>query len=282
MAGHLILLSQLTEEDLKICKEFIRRRNLFFKYTSSELENWTKVDFYEALDLDHYRDKEIPNDILKYTYRQKSALYHPTKNNGKGQAFIIIKRAYDIFSNDKLRKVYDSNFLDESLPENGEYDLPEFLKIFSEVFERNAIFSELKPVPKLDGDIEQFYKFWQAFKTNRVYDDPEDIFDVNGSSRRYAAEKNKGIMQEKKLKDQHRIQELVKLSIKCDPRIPKKKVESSSWDEAQLKSLSRFDVLFGKSNSKFESIAKKLNDLYLTKRSPIEVKTKLEEFKTKK
>lgn len=282
MSSPLILVANLSKQDIENRRKYIDSRNLFVKYSIEQLEEWMKIDLYEALDLDFYRDKEIPADILEYTYKKKSAQYHPTKNNGLKHAFLIIKKAYTIFTNPKLRKVYDSCFLDESLPDDKNYELEEFLNIFSEVFERNAIFSEVKPVPKIRDNVEIFYKFWQSFKTIRVYDDPEDVFDVNGSSRRYAAEKNKEIMQEKKLKDLHRIQELVKLAIKCDPRIPKKNIETSNWDDVQLKSLTRFDTLFGKSANKFELIAKKLNDLYLTKRTPSEIKLKLEEAKKKK
>lgn len=281
MANQLIAIANLTEQDLKIVKEYHSKRNLYNKYTPDELEVWTKVDLYEAIDLEHLRDQEISIDVINHSVKRKSSLYHPTKNHGKQQAFLLLKKAQTVLSNPKFRKVYDSCYLDESIPEDKEYELEEFLDTFDPVFIRNGLFSEFRPVPSIKGDVEHFYKFWQCFKTNRVYDDEQDTFDVSGSSRRYAAEKNKEILQNKKLKDLQRLQELVKLAIKRDPRIKKKSLESAPWDENQLKSLARFDTLFGKTGNKFEVISKKLNDLFLTKRTPNEIKSKIEGLKKK-
>lgn len=281
MSKMLVRIADLTEHDIEMQKIYHNNRNLYNKYTQEELENWIKVDLYEALDIEHLRDQEIPIDILNHCIKRKSSTYHPTKNRGKQEAFLILKKAQTVLSNPKFRKVYDSCFLDESIPEDREYELEDFLNIFDPVFQRNGLFSEIKPVPSIKDDVETFYKFWQSFKTTRVYDDPDDIFDVNGSSRRFAAEKNKEVLQNKKLKDLVRIQNLVKLAIKRDPRIKKKSLDSSPWDDNQLKSLTRFDTLFGKTANKYDVIAKKLNDLFLTKRSPAEVKNKIEEQKKK-
>ncbi|ELA41532.1 uncharacterized protein VICG_01396 [Vittaforma corneae ATCC 50505] len=279
MFTKIIPTSLLTKSDLEKAKEFHRRRNLYNKYTLEQLEDWTKIDLYEALDLDCYRDKDIPETILQYAVKKKSATYHPTNNKGRQAAFFIVKRAEVILSSPKYRKVYDSCFLDESIPEDREYNHDEFFDIFSRVFDRNAMFSEAKPAPGLKDDPEVFYKFWLNFKTTRVYDDPTDVFDVSGSMRRHNADKNRDIMQQKKLRDLQRIQELVKLAIKRDPRIKKKSNGTSPWDDSQLKSLRRFDNLFGKTSNKFDVIAKKLNELFLTKRSPQEIKSKLDELK---
>lgn len=273
----IIPVSFLTEADLKKRSEYLKKRNLYNKYTLEELDNWIKIDLYEALDLDFYREREIPIDALEYSVKRKSVLYHPTNNRGKQQAFLIIRKAETILTNQKYRKVYDSSFLDESLPEDKEYNTEEFFEVFGDVFKRNALFSESRPMPPLRGDPDVFYKFWLNFKTTRVYDDPADVFDVDGGTRRYNADKNKEAMQERKIKDLQRIQELVKLSIKRDSRIKKKSLETSPWNNNELQSLARFDKLFGKVPNKFDTIAKKLNDLFLTKRSAAEVKSKLEE-----
>lgn len=275
----LIPISVLTKDDLKRRDEFHSRRNLYNKYTNTQLENWMKIDLYEALDLDGYRESEIPTDILQYAVKKKSAVYHPAKNRGKELAFLIISKAGVVLSNSKYRKTYDSCFLDESLPEDREYEPDEFFREFTAVFNRNGLFSEEKPVPDLSGDLETFYKFWKNFRTTRTYEDPEHVFDVCGAVRRQNAEKNKDAMQQRKIKDLQRIQELVKLAIKRDPRIKKKPTSGSSWDEAQLKSLVRFNSLFGKAPNKIEVITMKLNDLFLTKRSVDEVKMKLNELK---
>lgn len=67
---------------------------------------------------------------------------------------------------DKKRK-YDSTMeFDDSIPAAREYTEEEFFYEFGPVFERNAGFSEEKPVPNL-GDMKtplnkvlKFYQFW--------------------------------------------------------------------------------------------------------------------------
>lgn len=281
MSKFLIPLSSLTVEDINKCKKFQDNRYLYHKYTSAQLDNWIKVDFYEALDLDAYRDSDIPSEILNYCIKKKSVMYHPTKNQGKHQAFLIIGKAKEILGNNKLRKLYDSCYLDESIPEDRDYSPEEFYEVFDDVFIRNGLFSEIKPVPRIRENTDVFYKFWLGFKSNRVYDDPEDVFDVSGSCRRYNAEKNKDIVEEKRLEDLRRIQRLVKLAIKLDPRLKKSNIETEPWDAIQLKSLIRFDSLTSKSAARYDIIAKKLNEIYLTKRKPSEIKNKLESVKKK-
>lgn len=275
----IITLDSLTKREIQRIKEFVDSRNLYKKYTLEELQNWLKVDLYEALDLDYYRGKAIPVEMIEYSARRKSVMYHPTNNKGLQQGFLIIKKAEKILSNSKFRKVYDSCYLDETIPDDMDYEPQEFFRVFSDCFDRNSIFTDATPVPKLRDDLESFYRFWQSFVSNRVFDSPEDVFDVSGSSRRYAAEKNKKIMEEKRVKEFQRIQELVRRAKKNDPRIPKVNNETSPWNEAQLKSLSRFNVLFGKGTNKYEAISKKLNELFLTKRTSSEIKTKLENCK---
>lgn len=278
MFFEIISTSMLTETDKTKAKEFHSKRNLYNKYTPEQLNDWMTVDLYEALDLDAYREIEIPENILLHAVKRKSASYHPTNNKGKQAAFIVIKKAGEILADSKLRKLYDSCFLDETLPSDREYEDEEFFGVFSDTFKRNGLFSETKPVPDIKEDPEVFYGFWQNFKTTRVYDDPADVFDVSGSMRRFNADKKKELMQKKKIKDLQRIQELVRLAIKRDPRT-RKNIDTAPWDDAQLKTLKRFNTLFGKSSDKVEVITKKLNEMFLTKRSPAEVKSKIETMK---
>lgn len=281
MVKSIIPVSALTEEDIQNRKDHIKAKNFYNKYDESDLRDYKKVNLYELLDIDHLRNGEISTKIIDYCTVRMQTFYHPLRNDGKQDVFCLVKKAQKILSNPLFRKVYDSAYLDESLPEDREYDLPEFIEVFSNVFERNGYFSEYKPLPSIEGDVEAFYKFWVNFKTTRVYDNPDDVIDVSGGMRRDAAEKNKAILQQKKLKDLQRIQELVKLAIKRDPRIKKKNSDSSPWTDQEVKSLQRFDVLFGKTANKFDVIAKKLNEMFITKRTSSEIKTKIEEIKKK-
>ncbi|KAI4292003.1 DnaJ-like protein subfamily C member 2 [Pancytospora philotis] len=279
MSFEIITINDLTDADRTRCRVFIQERNLYNKYTEEELRDWTKIDLYEAFDLDALRYEPIPSDVLKHVYKKKLVLYHPQRNRDRESAFLLVKQALTIFSNPKYRKLYDSVFLDESIPAEREYSVDEFLREFAPVFERNGSFSEQQPVPRLGDGVDAFYKFWFNFKSTRVFDDPAEVFGQNGSARRYYADKNKDAITKRKHADARRIDTLVKLAYKCDPRIKKAPSTKASWNEAELKSLQKFGVLLGKHKDKYAEIAKKLNFLYLTKRSPQEVKAKLEGLK---
>lgn len=283
MTNFLLPIDLVTDEDRAKGAEYFKKRFLYNKYTEEELRDWTKVDLYAALDLDGFRYSEIPEYVLKYAIRKKATLYHPLRNGNREVAFILIKQAESLFTIPKYKKLYDSVFLDESIPEDREYTLDEFLDIFSDVFDRNGVFSETRPVPGLaDSSVDVFYKFWHSFKSTRVYDDPEDVFEQRGSTRRYNATQKKDILQKRKQADALRIMNLVKLAYKRDPRIKRSPAAPAvEWKDAEIKSLEKFNMLLGKHKDKFAEIAKKLNHLYLSKRTPQEVKAKIETMKKK-
>lgn len=275
----IITLDQLTEDEQKAAQAFVRNRNLFVKYTEAELRDWTKIDLYEALDLDGLRYEPIPRSVMTHVMKKKMTLYHPQNNRGKDVAFLLIKQAEKVLMNPRYRKLYDSVYFDESIPEDRAYSLEEFLSVFSEVFERNAVFSEHTPVPEITDNVDVFYKFWFNFKSVRIFDDPADVFGQNSAARRYNADKNKELIAKKKSADARRIADLVKLAYTRDPRIKRATVVHAPWKDAELKSLQKFNILLGKHKDKYNEISKKLNHLYLTKRSAQEIKNKIESLK---
>lgn len=279
----LVLESSLSQEDLLRRKRYYESRNLYNKYSEKELENFLNVDLYEALDLDAFKFKPVPADILKYAVKRKSIMYHPTNNGGKGAAFIIIRRANDLFANKYHKSVYDSHIFDESIPDDGEYSLEEFFAEFSPIFERNGLFSEIQPVPKLEGSVDEFYRFWNNFKTTRVYDEPAEVFFQSNFSRKYYVDSNKDKLQKRKAADLHRIKDLVMLAFRIDPRIIRSKRSESiaPWNDTEIKSLMKFSMLIGKSKNKYADIASKLNAIYANKRTPEEIRRKIDAFKKK-
>lgn len=78
-----------------------------------------------------------------------------------------IQDAYETLVDTEKRKKYDSTMeFDDSIPTNKDYSEDEFLREFGACFERNSLYSEKKPVPKL-GDMKtpisqvlRFYEFW--------------------------------------------------------------------------------------------------------------------------
>lgn len=61
------------------------------------------IDYYEVLQVN-------PNasiEVIKVAYRQLSKMYHPDISNNDDNAFILIKKAYDILSDKNKRNEYD-------------------------------------------------------------------------------------------------------------------------------------------------------------------------------
>lgn len=195
---------------------------------------WKEQDHYLFLSLNK-RHLSTPKEI-KQAYRKTILLHHPDKSRSKNQKinenndekFKCIQKAYEILSNDKKKKQFDSvdpNF-DFSIPEDKEPK--DFFKVFSNVFERNSRFSKKQPVPQLGKEdetkekVQKFYSFWFAFESTRTFEylDKEDV-NGNREERRYIEKKNKDDRENNKKKDRRRILDLVDRAFKYDPRIKK-------------------------------------------------------------
>jgi len=70
-----------------------------------ESQNNTIPDYYKILEIPHNATKEE----IKNQYRKLAKKTHPDRSNDKGseQIMVQINKAYEILSNEKLRKKYD-------------------------------------------------------------------------------------------------------------------------------------------------------------------------------
>lgn len=76
--------------------------------------------------------------------------------------------AYEVLTNPQKKKRYDSREpFDDSIPSADDVKSDaDFYKVFAPVFERNAKWSAVAPVPKLGDEnthikeVEKFYNFW--------------------------------------------------------------------------------------------------------------------------
>jgi DnaJ family protein C protein 2 len=117
--------------------------------------------------------------------------HHPDKKAGAGDAdndnfFKCIQKALEVLSNLERRRQFDSvDPYYQSLEDDVDYpelqkkcskDPDAFFKCFAPVFEREARFSKITPVPLLgsvDGtkeEVQGFYDFWYNFDSWRSFE----------------------------------------------------------------------------------------------------------------
>lgn len=191
-------------------------------------------DLYGILGLGNLRWKATASQ-LKKAYRNKCLEHHPDKNVENGgehddTMFKLVQKAYDVLSNEKKRKAYDSqDSFDDRIPSASELETDEdFFDVLGPVFDRNARWSVIQPVPELGSDqtpykqVEKFYDFWRSFKSWRefTYDSEYDIEKAESrEERRWMERQNDKKASVLKKKDFARILSLVELAYKRDPRL---------------------------------------------------------------
>lgn len=145
-------------------------------------EEEPEENLYEVLGIGHIGFGASAKQIKK-AYQKMVLIHHPDKKGMKNSddaknieedpKFLKIQHAWEILGNPKKRRGYDSTFdFDDSIPTGEEtIDTEEdYFEIFSPVFERNARFSQKKPVPMLGNSsspiehVRKFYQFWNRFE----------------------------------------------------------------------------------------------------------------------
>eukprot|EP01132_Coremiostelium_polycephalum_P000496 gene496-624_t len=204
------------------------------KYQKSHKE-WAKqkeTDHYEVMGLGDLRWRATEKDI-KQAYKKMILVCHPDKNEGGSEeAFKLLQKSYQVLSDPKKRRVYDSTEpFDDDLPTASEVERGDFFKVFEPVFEMNSRWSSIQPAPKL-GDLNtsfetvmKFYNFWWSFKSWRdfSFEDDYDLEQAESRDEKRWMERQNEKKRAKQKKDEHsRIQELANMAYKKDPRILKK------------------------------------------------------------
>jgi len=189
-------------------------------------------DHYEIMGLGDLRWRATENDI-KLAYKKMILIVHPDKNTGgSDEAFKMLQKSYDVLSNAKKRRAYDSQeAFDDDLPSASEVEKGDFFEVFEPVFEMNSRWSSIQPAPKL-GDMKttyeqavKFYNFWWSFKSWRdfTFDDDYEL-DQAGSreEKRWMERENEKKRNKKRKEEAARIQDLANMAYKKDPRIQNK------------------------------------------------------------
>ncbi|RZF43505.1 hypothetical protein LSTR_LSTR005241 [Laodelphax striatellus] len=219
---------------------------------SLDPKEWKKQDHYKVLGLENLRWKATESDIKK-CYRRKVLRHHPDKRKAQGEEvredddyFTCITKAWETLGDKLKRRSYDSvdPHFDDNVPSNNEYNKAHFYKVFGEVFETNAQWSEKTPVPKLGNakstreQVDRFYTFWYNFESWREYsylDEEEKEKGQDREERKWIEKQNKAVRAKRKKEEMVRIRGLVDLAYSIDPRIAKFKQEDKDKKVAAKK-----------------------------------------------
>ncbi|KAI9883342.1 MAG: hypothetical protein M1823_004896 [Watsoniomyces obsoletus] len=201
-----------------------------------DAKDWKGQDHYAVLGLSKYRYKATPDQIRR-AHRKKVLRHHPDKKAAAGSTeddsfFKCIQKATEILLDPVRRRQFDS--VDENAdiepPTKKETQKGNFYKLWRPVFESEARFSKIQPVPSLGDesstqeDVEAFYNFWYNFDSWRTFEyQDEDVPDDNENrdQKRHVERKNNAARKKKKSEDIARLRKLVDDALGYDERIKK-------------------------------------------------------------
>lgn len=291
MENEITKYKKLTGDQKDIQDRYLDSRNIIKVYSVEDLKTISKVDLYFLLDLDHYRDKEIPQNVLNHVTKIKKRQYHPDVSKGPREAFLLVDKAKEILGDKRLRSIYDSSFFNVKFPEDRIYQPEEFFEVFSKIFDEYAKWSVAQPVPDFNNDPEVFYDFFSNYKTSRIYIPIDEFYELGKEERLEYTRNNQDRLTKLKNQDIMQLREIVKIARRRDPRLrsiaeqlEEMRLErEKEWKPTEVAALKKFCMLLGKTKkNKWEIITEKLTGSTQTKRTVKEVISKAEELKLKK
>ncbi|RKP26111.1 hypothetical protein SYNPS1DRAFT_22053 [Syncephalis pseudoplumigaleata] len=219
-----------------------------------DLSEWKKHDHYAIIGLRKLRCHATETQ-LRNAYRRRVLKYHPDKKAQSGEQqtkgrsskeddhfFKCVQKSYELLSDPVRRRQYDSvdAAYSDDIPEKS--DKTDFYALYGPVFEREARFSKILPVPKLGNsestqdEVERFYAFWYSFDSWRSFEfmDKEDVESAeNRDEKRWLERQNREERTKLKREDTARVRRLVDQAFKKDPRIKKFKEAKKQEQEAK-------------------------------------------------
>lgn len=230
----------------------------------ADMAAWaTDGAYYKLLGLSK-ENLNATDDLIKKSHRKLVVRFHPDKvqkeskgtpaemAKAKAQAdavYLAINKAFETLTDEKKRRAFDSMYdFDDAIPENS--NKGEFFALFGPVFERNARFSEIKPVPRLgkpedtEETVTAFYNFWFGFESWRDFSAEGEKDTSNAEQRderRYLEKQNRAAVAKMKKAEIARVADLVSRAYARDPRIAQFKAKEAE-DKAKAKS-SKYDAV---------------------------------------
>lgn len=221
-------------------------------------------NYYALLGISHVglnaSDKQIKRayqEMILKTHPDKIRADASTEERAAANAlFRDVQKAFEVLSDPEKRRGYDSQFdFDDWIPTGLETirDDKSFFDLYAPVFEMNARFSTIKPVPLLgkseddEASVKAMYNFWRTFRSWRdfsAFDEFKDgdIETAEGRDhRRHMIKQNEVQREKRKKKEFARVQSLVERAFKNDPRLARFKAEAEK---------KKFDAKNAKENAK--------------------------------
>jgi DnaJ family protein C protein 2 len=198
----------------------------------------TESDHYNLLALGGKRIEATPAEI-KSKYRRMCMIFHPDKNASRADfandMIQKVNQAYDVLSDPAKRRVFDSlEEFDDDHPDEektkkaiAKHGAKGFFKLWGPVFQRNKRWSETKletlgTEETLIGFVDEMYQSWFDFKSWREFpqDDDEDVDKAESrEEKRHMERQNKAAGDRAKKEEKKRINDMVDLAYRYDPRI---------------------------------------------------------------
>ena len=221
--------------------------------SDEQIKEEIKKDLEKENKLGNEEENEENNEEKKIEKNNENKISEEEeqKNREINKKWLKLKEAYDTLIDPEKRKKYDSTIIfDDSIPEDKEYTEKDFFSTFGPVFLNNGIWSKKKPVPKL-GDMQSplqkvklFYRFWHNFQSWRDFS-VEGEYDLEEATSRF--EKRQMLKENRKMKasmkkeEKIRIDTLINIAYKRDPRIieEEKRLEKEREEEKKKRALER-------------------------------------------
>ncbi|RHY14222.1 hypothetical protein DYB28_005986 [Aphanomyces astaci] len=238
-------------DDAKVAAK-LQEEAILDKYRKSiKGKQFLQLTMYQQLGLTDVMFDATPEQIKK-AYHRVLIEHHPDKTlkDEDDPNYLAVQKAFHTLTDAQKKRAYDSQCeFDEWIPlgtekiktDDGKGTV-DFYALYGPVFERNARFSEVKPVPLLGDDstplddVTAFYNFWFQFDSWRDFTHNAE-HDVDSAEhrdeKRFLMKKNEAAAKKLKKKEYARLATLVDRAQANDPRLRRVKQAAKDKKESE-------------------------------------------------